>query len=91
MTKDLLFIINQLFREYKCEHPNLTLYHTMATNLIKRFFMILFFFFFRGNTIKVNDLALHGSRYNMTFNIYGGMRLKLVCEIIHKEFQGLLK
>jgi hypothetical protein len=46
MTKDLLFIINQLFREYKCEHPNLTLYHTMATNLIKRFFMILLLFFF---------------------------------------------
>jgi hypothetical protein len=51
MTKDLLFIINQLFREYKCEHPNLTLYYTMATNLIKRFFMILLLFFFIEETL----------------------------------------
>jgi len=51
MTKDLLFIINQLFREYKCEHPNLTLYHTMATNLIKRFFYDLIIIFFIEETL----------------------------------------
>jgi hypothetical protein len=39
----------QLSREYKCDHPIPTLYHTMSTNLIKRFYD-LFFFVRENNT-----------------------------------------
>jgi hypothetical protein len=35
---EFLTYYQQLSREYKCKHPTPTLYHTMSTNLIKRFY-----------------------------------------------------
>lgn len=32
---DLLFIINQLYGEYKCKHSHLILYHNVVINFIK--------------------------------------------------------
>jgi ribonuclease HI len=51
ITKDMLLIINWLASEYKCEHPTLTLYYEVATNLIKKIYDLIFVFpMTRNNT-----------------------------------------
>ena len=60
VTVYLLLIIDQLVGEYKCEHPPLMLYYTIAKNIIDNFFYLICLLVL-WNNIEANNLAYHES------------------------------